>query len=104
MTLEEAQKSLDSVAIKYFIVGIKSDSKRSIPIQYEVGGAPATDQNLYFIIKDFKHFRVFDVSENIEFTEDQFKEKMNEFFESETEEREREMLKKLKEKYESSIR
>lgn len=97
LKLEEAKEKLSKAPVKYMVIGYKSDGIRGIPRTFEMVVSAASEENIFDVIDALEECRVFNLSEVG--TSEQWKGKAKLHSDKKTEDKERELLQKLKQKY-----
>lgn len=101
MNKQQAQKWLQEFHGQYLILGFKPDGYKGIPATFEISTITANGpEDVFNSIKEFTEFKVFDLIES-EYKEDWWKARAADQVNTMTEMEERELLQKLKAKYES---
>ncbi len=101
MNYDEAKQKLKDFSVDFLIVGFKHDGYRKIPANYIMDCDVANSENIYHELKKYESFKVYEVSDNETKSESEFKIAMKEFFDGEETKKEKELLQKLKNKYEN---
>lgn len=97
-TLDEAKNQLETHDLHYLIIGVLSDGKRGIPVNYQMSFTVATKQDVYENLKNFAAARVYTISEFA--TAAYWLSETQKYFDKKTEAFERAEYHRLKLKYE----
>ncbi|MEK6882018.1 MAG: hypothetical protein AABY22_20535 [Nanoarchaeota archaeon] len=87
---------------KYVIIGKKDSGYRCSPRKFIDANDIADDSNIFETLNKYETFEVFNITQAI-YTEKEWREKMQDYFKLLNEKQERELLNKLKNKYEATI-
>lgn len=100
MILEKAIEKLNNFKPQYYIIGVESNGKRGLPIQYEFTRNCANSiEEVYQIIKTMNDFKVYIIGNEYKSSEE-IKNDYYKWNEDKSNEKDFEQYQKLKEKFE----